>query len=125
MERHAAAVRRGIRDKYRVFFGPTDYGANSFSSGINVVQYPNSKGVPAQFSSRPPVLTAIGANSAAPQLYGQQSSPLCNHFFKNGKVYQWNFFIEKQVRTWLVSAGYTGTAGRNLITNNFAVQPCS
>ena len=105
------------------FSGPTDYGANSFSAGINTVQYPGSTGVPALFSAPPPVLAAIGANSAAPQIYGQTSSPLFDHFFKNGKVYQWNFFVERQIsRAWLVSAGYSGTAGRHLINNNYAVQ---
>ncbi|HEX3879298.1 MAG TPA: carboxypeptidase regulatory-like domain-containing protein [Bryobacteraceae bacterium] len=105
------------------FSGPTDYGANSFSAGVNTIQYPGSTGIPAQFTTPPPLLPAIGANSAAPQIYGQTSSPLFDHFFQNGKVYQWNVFLEKQFfKSWLVSAGYSGTAGRHLITNNFAVQ---
>ena len=38
---------------------------------------------------------------------------------KNGVSKQWNFFVQKSfARSWFVSAGYSGTASRNLSNRN-------
>ena len=106
------------------FSGPTNYGSNTFSSGVNMLPYPNNNAIPEHFSDAPPLQVATGANSAAPQLYGQGGNQrLFDRDFQNGKAYQWNVFAEKQLpRNWFVSLGYSASAGRDLMLNNFQFQ---
>jgi hypothetical protein len=107
------------------FSGPTNYGSSTFSSGVNMLPYGgNPNGIPAHFWDAPPLQQAVGANSAAPQVYGQGGNQRqFNHDFKNGKAYQWNFFIEKNLKnSWLVSLGYSASSGRNLLNNNMQFQ---
>lgn len=106
------------------FSGPTNYGSNTFSSGVNMLPYPNNNAIPEHFWDAPPLQIATGANGAAPQLYGQGGNQrLFDRDFKNGKAYQWNFFAEKQLpQNWLVSVGYSASAGRDLMLNNYQFQ---
>ena len=57
----------------------------------------------------------LGANSAAPQLYGNGGAFFNVNSERPGRVQMWNIFIERQLsRTWFVSAGYSGSHGMHL-----------
>ncbi|MGH9840935.1 MAG: hypothetical protein ACREEM_19445 [Blastocatellia bacterium] len=58
----------------------------------------------------------VGATQDSPSIYGSANNVLLlNRDNKNGRVQQWNFFVERQFGgVWLVSAGYVGTKGARL-----------
>lgn len=102
------------------FSGPNDYGSTSFGSGTNIIPYGNTpNGVPAyRFTDPVPLSLAVGANVNDPSIYGVSEARFERHL-KNGVSKQWNFFVQKSfARSWFVSAGYSGTASRNLSNRN-------
>jgi hypothetical protein len=106
------------------FSGPTDYGSANFSSGVNQIPYGlNPNGVPVgRFSDPAPLALAVGGNERAPQVYGVGEARFDRHF-KNGRVMQWNFFIEKRFSsTWFASVGYSASHGDNLTNRSFPIQ---
>jgi hypothetical protein len=108
------------------FSGPTNYGSFMFSTGTNMLPYgTNPNGIPQRFWESTSLNVAAGANSAAPQIYGQSGNARLfgrgsgENGFRNGKAYQWNFFVERRIGSnWMASAGYSASAGRNLMLNN-------
>jgi len=108
------------------FSSPTDYGAESFSGGTNMIPYgTNPHGVPVTtFSDPAPLVLPTGSNTSAPQIYGG-SNALFNRQFKNGVTKQANFFVEKALgvtQQWLFSAGYSGAYSSNLLNRNYPFQ---
>jgi trimeric autotransporter adhesin len=107
--------------------GPYTYAMGAFAPGTNVLPYgtsPNGTLV-GNFSSPAvsSIVPSVGANSAAPQLYGS-GFPFFN---RNGerppRLQQWNVFVERQLaHSWLVSAGYVGSHGNNLQISRLALQ---
>ncbi|HEX9367886.1 MAG TPA: TonB-dependent receptor [Vicinamibacterales bacterium] len=106
------------------FSGPTDYGSANFSGGVSQIPYGlTPRGVPAGFFSDPsPLVPATGGEPTAPQVYGIGESRFDRHFH-NGRSTQWNVFLERSIaRNWMVSAGYTASASRNLLNRSFPIQ---
>ena len=106
------------------FSGPTDYGSSNFSTGVLQVPYgTNPSGVPVlRFSDPAPLAVAVGGDSTAPQVFGIGEARFDRHF-KNGRSTQWNVFVERQLgAAWIVSAGYTASASRNLLNRSFPIQ---
>jgi hypothetical protein len=102
------------------FSGPTDYGSATFSSGTMQTPYGSTPaGVPVRKFSDPGDLNiATGSNPAAPQLYGAAESRF-SRFYKNGRVLQGNFFVEKKLsNAWFTSVGYSGSHGNNLMNRS-------
>ncbi|MCI0721917.1 MAG: TonB-dependent receptor [Acidobacteria bacterium] len=107
--------------------GPYTYGTSPFVVDTNQLPYGTSpNGVPigtfhdAVVTGRKP---AIGFNPSAPQLYGTIPYVFDRHNFLNGRMQQWNVFIEKSLgSTWLVSAGYSASKGNNLPIGRFPFQ---
>ena len=63
---------------------------------------PNPNGVPAiRLWDPAPLTIAVGANPAAPVVYGTSETKFDRHF-KNGRAMQYNFFIEKRFAQHLV-----------------------
>ncbi|HWB95353.1 MAG TPA: TonB-dependent receptor, partial [Bryobacteraceae bacterium] len=98
------------------FGGPYYYGNQNFAPTVTpqtALQYGNSPAgaLLAPYNQVVALIPAIGANPNAPQYYGAGSNePRFDYeAMKNGKVLQWNFFIEKRIKGGLLSAGYTGT----------------
>jgi hypothetical protein len=108
------------------FSGPNEYGASSFSTGIQMIPYGTSpNGVPVrQFTDSAPLVVATGSDPNAPQIYGG-SNALFTRQLENGMVKQANFFVEKSFGSngqWLVSAGYSGSYSKNLTNRNYPFQ---
>jgi len=98
------------------FPSPVDYGAVTFSSGVNQIPYGNDpQGVPVfKFSDPAPLSIAVRNEVNNPRAYGIGEARFDRHY-KNGRSTQWNFFIERKVgASWLVSAGYSASVSRNL-----------
>jgi Carboxypeptidase regulatory-like domain len=128
---HSLVVRGGFGITYLpsntgYFSGPNDYGAQSFSSGIQMIPYgTNPSGVPVRTLSDPaPIVVATGSNAAAPQIYGG-SNALFERNYKNAIAKQANVFIQKsfgQSGQWLVAVGYSGSYSNNLLNRNYPFQ---
>jgi trimeric autotransporter adhesin len=106
------------------FSGPTDYGSSNFSAGVVQIPYGNNpNGVPiGTFSSPITIAPAIGGVESAPQVYGIGEARFDRHF-KNGKVMQWNVFIDRRLgEAWTASIGYTASVSRNLLNRSYPVQ---
>ncbi|MFB3777755.1 MAG: TonB-dependent receptor domain-containing protein [Bryobacteraceae bacterium] len=107
------------------YSGPSAYGANSFSSGTMQQPYgPNPNGVPAlRFTDPHPLNLAAGANPSAPPLYGLSSGDYrFDRFYKNGRVMQWNFFIERRFAgSWFTSIGYSAAHSSDLMNRQFPI----
>ena len=64
----------------------------------------------------------VGANTAAPQIYGVSEARFDRHL-KNGQAQQWNVFFEKSFRgNWIASAGYSASRSTNLPNRNYPFQ---
>jgi hypothetical protein len=106
------------------FPSPVDYGAVTFSSGVDQIPYgTNPRGVPVvKFSDPAPLAMAIGAAVDNPAAWGIGECRFDRNY-KNGRSTQWNFFIEHRLGdAWMVSAGYAASVSRNLMNRSFAIQ---
>jgi len=104
--------------------GPFTYGTTPFVNDVNQLPYgTNPNGVPIG-TFHDAVVTgkksAIGFNPRAPQLYGTTANLFDRHNFLNGRMQQWNVFLEKSLgSSWLVSAGYSASKGTQLPVGRF------
>jgi hypothetical protein len=98
------------------FGGPYYYGNQNFAPTVAPQtgrQYGNSPAgallVP--YNQSVSFIPTIGANPDAPQYYGAGGNePRFDYdSMKNGKVLQWNFFVEHKAMGGVLSAGYVGT----------------
>jgi hypothetical protein len=104
------------------FGGPYYFGAQNFVDRTNdptAGQYgPNPAGsIVAPYNRVTQLIPAIGANRNAPQYYGAgDNEPRFDYDdMKNGKILQWNFFVERKIgRDWLAQVGYSGARGYHL-----------
>jgi hypothetical protein len=106
------------------FSSPVDYGAPTFSSGVDQIPYgTNPQGVPVvRFSDPAPLAIAVGAAPNNPAVYGIGEARFDRHY-KNGRAMQWNFFVERRLGdAWVVSAGYAASVSRNLMNRSFPIQ---
>ena len=106
------------------FPSPVDYGAVTFSSGVNQIPYgTDPKGVPVvKFSDPAPLSIAVRNDVNNPRAYGIGEARFDRHY-KNGRATQWNIFVERMLgKTWLVSAGYAASVSRNLMNRTFPIQ---
>jgi len=105
------------------FASPVDYGTSSFSSGTTQQPYgPSPNGTPAfKLWENHPLNLAVGANPAAPSIYGVSESKF-DRQFKNGLAQQWNLFVERTFkRDWFLSVGYSASHSTNLMNRAYAV----
>jgi hypothetical protein len=105
------------------FASPVDYGTSSFSSGTMETPYgSNPSGVPAfHFYDSQPLNIAVGANPAAPSIYGVSEDKFDRHF-KNGIAQQWNVFVERTFSgSWFLSVGYSASHSTNLMNRAYNV----
>lgn len=89
------------------FPSPVDYGAVTFSSGVNQIPCgDNPRGVPVyKFSDPAPLSIAVRNDVNNPRAYGIGEARFDRHY-KNGLAMQWNLFVERRLGTaWLASAG--------------------
>jgi hypothetical protein len=107
--------------------GPFAYNMGAFQSGTQILPYgTNPNGNLVGYFVDPaasPIIPAVGANSAAPQLYGTGQAFFEYKGERPPRVQMWNFFIERQLsRTWFVSAGYIGAHGAHLLQSRYPLQ---
>ena len=105
------------------FASPVDYGTSSFSSGTMETPYGSTpSGTPAfHFYDSQPLNIAVGANPAAPSIYGVSEDKFDRHF-KNGMAQQWNVFVERTfARSWFLSVGYSASHSTNLMNRAYNV----
>ncbi len=107
--------------------GPFAYNMGAFQAGTQILPYgtnPNGNLVGYFYDpAASPIIPAVGANSAAPQLYGTGSAFFDYSGEHPPRVQMWNFFIERQLsRTWFVSAGYSGAHGSHLLQSRYPLQ---
>lgn len=106
------------------FPSPVDYGAVTFSGGVNQIPYGlNPQGVPVvKFSDPAPLAPAVGNDVTNPAAWGIGECRFDRHY-KNGQAMQWNFFIERRLgETWMASVGYTASKSKNLMNRSFPIQ---
>jgi hypothetical protein len=104
------------------FGGPYYFGAQNFVARTNqpvAGQYgANPQGaLVAPYNQVTQLIPAIGSNRDAPQYYGDGSNePRFDYDgMKNGKILQWNLFVERKIgRDWLAQVGYSGARGYHL-----------
>lgn len=106
--------------------GPFNYGEAPFSLYLNQNPYgTNPSGVPIGTFSDPRISTPVslpGANPAAPQNYGTGPNLFQRKGYQDGRVQQWNVFIEKRLPgSWVASVGYLGTHGDRLPVTRFPI----
>jgi hypothetical protein len=105
------------------FASPVDYGTSNFSSGTMQQPYGLSpSGVPAfHFWDSQPLNIAVGANPAAPSIYGVSEDKFVRNF-KNGTAQQWNVFVEHTIaRSWFLSLGYSASHSTNLMNRAYNI----
>jgi hypothetical protein len=107
--------------------GPFAYNMGAFAAGTQILPYgtnPNGTLVGNFWDPAATVIIpAVGGNNAAPQLYGAGGTFFNVQEEHPPRADMWNFFIERQIsRTWLVSVGYTGTRGVNLLQARYPLQ---
>ncbi len=95
------------------------YGTGPYSSGANWIPYglSPSTGVPIGRFSDPQNTQIIEATGSvqAPSIYCCSGGWVLQNGYKNGRMDQWNFFVERKLpHDWMVSAGYVGSHGSNL-----------
>jgi hypothetical protein len=111
------------------FGGPYYYGNQNFApvlSAPNAGWYgPNPEArLLAPFNQVNEVIPVIGANNDAPQYYGAGGNEprFDRDTFRNSRVYQWNFFVERKLgRNYQLNVGYTGSKGNSLLMGRFNV----
>jgi len=104
------------------FGGPFYYGVQNFGPLLSTAvagQYGNNPQgrLLAPFNRVNTLIPAIGANRNAPQYYGAGGNePRFDYDdFHNGKVLQWNIFVERKLgQNYIVQVGYAGTRGYHL-----------
>ncbi|SDF06272.1 TonB-dependent receptor [Terriglobus roseus] len=104
------------------FSSPNDYGGTPFSPGNQALPFgTNPQGVPVtRFTDASPLVPAVGANAAAPQVYGTTGAYFDRHL-KNQLMKQGNVFLEQAFGKgggYLFSLGWAGSYGSNLTTRN-------
>ncbi len=111
------------------FGGPYYFGAQNFVDRTNSAvpgQYgPNPQGeLVAPYNQVTQLIPAIGSNRDAPQYYGDGTNePRFDYDnMKNGKIMQWNAFIERKIAgNWLAQVGYSGARGYHLQLGRYNV----
>lgn len=64
-----------------------------------------------------PLIPGVRDDLGDPALYGSCCDGFDYRGMRNGRVHQWNVFVERRLgAAWLVSAGYIGAEGRKLLT---------
>ncbi len=102
------------------FSSSNDYGGAPFAAGNQSLPFgSNPNGVPVTRLSDPaPIVAAVGANQAAPQIYGTGTTYFDRHL-KNQVAKQGNLFIEQAFgkdAQWIMSLGWSGAFSNNLTT---------
>ncbi len=108
--------------------GPYYYGNQNFApvlSAPNALQLgPTPQAVLlAPFNQVNTLIPVIGANNDAPQYYGAGGNEprFDRNDFKNSRVYQWNFFIERKLGShYQLNVGYSGSKGTRLLLGRLA-----
>lgn len=112
------------------YFGsPAFYGAHNFIERTNsptAGQYgPTPAGaLVAPYNRVTQLVPAIGANPRAAEYYGSGAGEGRFDYddMKNGKILQWNLFVERRIaRQWLAQIGYSGARGYHLQLGRGAV----
>jgi trimeric autotransporter adhesin len=105
------------------YSGAQDYGTTSFNTGTNMLPFGSTpQGLPMKFTEAPTLINTVGANPAAPEVYGG-SNTMFNRHLEDGRVMQWNFFVEKSLtKTWFASAGYSASKGDRLMNGHVQFQ---
>jgi hypothetical protein len=104
------------------FGGPYYFGAQNFVDRTNdptAQQYGASPAgaLVGRYNQVTSLIPAIGSNPNAPQYYGDgNNEPRFDYEgMKNGRILQWNFFVERKLLgNWLAQAGYSGARGYHL-----------
>ncbi|MFN0101481.1 MAG: TonB-dependent receptor [Bryobacteraceae bacterium] len=104
------------------FGGPYYFGAQNFVDRTNDPTAAWFGPTPAAalvapFNRVTQLIPAIGSNRNAPQYYGDgNNEPRFDYDgMRNGKILQWNLFIERKLgRDWLAQVGYSGARGYHL-----------
>jgi len=104
------------------FSSSNDYGGAPFAAGNQALPYgTNPNGVPVTNLTDPaPIVAAVGANQAAPQIYGTQTTYFDRHL-KNQVAKQGNVFIEEaygKSGQWITSLGWSGSFSNHLTTRS-------
>jgi len=107
--------------------GPFAYNMGAFAAGTQILPYgtnPNGTLVGHFWDAAATgIIPAVGANSAAPQLYGAGGTFFNVQKEVPAQAQMWNLFIEHQLsRTWMISVGYMGTRGANLLQARYPLQ---
>jgi hypothetical protein len=127
-----ASERMVVRSGFGVNFLPTNtgyyggpyyYGNQNFApvlSAPNALQYgPNPQAVLLRpYNQVNTLIPVIGANNDAPQYYGAGGNEprFDRNDFKNSRVYQWNFFVERKLgNNYQLNVGYAGSKGTHLL----------
>jgi hypothetical protein len=109
--------------------GPYYYGNQNFApvlSAPNALQFgPNpAAALLAPFNQVNTLIPVIGANNDAPQYYGAGGNEprFDRDTFRNSRVYQWNFFVERKLgKNYQLNVGYAGSKGNSLLMARFNV----
>ncbi len=127
-----------VRSGFGVTYTPSNtgyFGSPAFYGVRNFIERTNSP-TAAQYGSSPAgalvapynrvtrLVPVIGANRLAPELYGSNagSGQFDYDDMKNGKILQWNLFVERRIaRQWLAQIGYSGARGYHLQLGRRAV----
>ncbi|MCU1225027.1 MAG: hypothetical protein JWQ42_3120 [Edaphobacter sp.] len=104
------------------FSSSNDYGGAPFAAGNQALPYGNNpNGVPVtRLSDAAPLVAAVGANQAAPQIYGTSTTYFDRHL-KNQVAKQANVFVEQAFGKgdqWIMSLGWSGSFSNNLTTRS-------
>ncbi len=107
--------------------GPFAYNMGAFAAGTQILPYgtnPNGTLVGNFWqTAATQIIPAVGPNPGAPQLYGAGGTFFNVQQERPPRADMWNVFIERQLsRNWLVSVGYTGTHGSNLLQARYPLQ---
>ncbi|MFB3776607.1 MAG: carboxypeptidase regulatory-like domain-containing protein [Bryobacteraceae bacterium] len=105
------------------YSGAQDYGVTPFNTGTSGQVYgANLNGLPMRFTEPAIIIGGVGANPAAPEVYGWSQTQF-NRYLKNGRAMQWNFFLEKSLsRAWFASVGYSASKSDRLINGHIPFQ---
>ncbi|HMG01715.1 MAG TPA: TonB-dependent receptor [Edaphobacter sp.] len=108
------------------FSSSNDYGGAPFAAGNQSLPYGTSpNGVPVTRLTDPGTLVAaVGANQAAPQIYGTQTTYFDRHL-KNQVAKQGNLFIEQAFgkgQQWIMSLGWSASFSDNLTTRGQPIE---
>jgi len=98
--------------------GPFTYGMGNFSAWTQGKIFgTNPNGIPVGhfWDDAPTVVVPEAGATQSPSMYGPQAYMFDRHNNKNGRVDQWNFFIEHRfTNSWFASVGYLGSNSKYL-----------